>query len=145
MFSKACQYAIRAVIYLAAETTIEQRKGVKDIAEALDVPGPFLAKLLQQLTRNHLVSSTKGPHGGFYLSEKDRSRTLREVVACIDGPQVLSSCILGLRVCSSKNPCPLHGQALLYRQGLLQVLDHKTIGELAKEIHHKDDLLISKP
>lgn len=134
MFSKACQYAIRAVLYLAAETTTEQRKGVKEIAEVLDVPGPFLAKLLQQLTRNHLVSSTKGPHGGFYLSEKDRNRRLKEVVDCIDGPQALSGCVLGLPVCSSKNPCPLHEQSLTYRQGILQNINLKTIEEFASEL-----------
>jgi len=142
MFSKACQNAIRAVLFLAKETTPEEKKGVREIAEALDVPGPFLAKLLQQLTRNHLVSSAKGPHGGFYLSEKDRNRRLKEIVDCIDGPEALNGCILGLPVCSSANPCPLHEQALKYRQGILQLINPKTIAEIAAEVPSGENILI---
>jgi Rrf2 family protein len=138
MFSKACQYAIRAVLFLASETSHGQRIGVKEIAEALEVPGPFLAKLLQQLTRNGLISSVKGPHGGFFLSEADRSRSLKEVAECIDGPQVFSTCILGLPICSSENPCPLHKEALAYRQGLLQIVGHNSIGEIALQIRQRD-------
>jgi len=138
MFSKACQYAIRAVLFLATETSIDERRGVKEIAEVLEVPGPFLAKLLQQLTRNHLVSSSKGPHGGFYLSEKDRCRSLKEVVECIDGPEVFTSCILGLPICSSSNPCPLHEQALVYRNGLLKMINNHSIEEIAQKVRQSE-------
>lgn len=65
MFSKACTYAIRAALYLAVHAGPQARLGVKEIAEALDVPKHFLAKILQQLVRNNLVSSVKGPSGGF--------------------------------------------------------------------------------
>lgn len=134
MFSKSCKYAIRAVLYMAVHTNPDQKVGVKEISEALDVPGPFLAKLLQQLTRNHLVSSVKGPNGGFYLSEQNRKAPLRKVVECIDGPDVFTSCILGLPVCSSEHPCPLHTQAYIYREGLLQLVGKKSIEEIAQQV-----------
>ncbi|MBK8043452.1 MAG: Rrf2 family transcriptional regulator [Haliscomenobacter sp.] len=134
MFSKSCKYAIRAVLYMAYKTSPDQRVGVKEIADTLDVPGPFLAKLLQQLTRNNLVSSVKGPNGGFFLSEKNRNEPLRKVVECIDGPEVFSACILGLPVCSSENPCPLHTQAFIYREGLLQMVGKKTVAEIAAQV-----------
>ncbi|MBK7477051.1 MAG: Rrf2 family transcriptional regulator [Haliscomenobacter sp.] len=134
MFSKSCKYAIRAVLYMAYKTSPDQRVGVKEISDTLDVPGPFLAKLLQQLTRNNLVSSIKGPNGGFFLSEKNRNEPLRKVVECIDGPEVFSACILGLPVCSSENPCPLHTQAFIYREGLLQMVGKKTVAEIAAQV-----------
>ncbi|MBK6948094.1 MAG: Rrf2 family transcriptional regulator [Haliscomenobacter sp.] len=134
MFSKSCKYAIRAVLYMAYKTSPDQRVGVKEISDTLDVPGPFLAKLLQQLTRNNLVSSIKGPNGGFFLSEKNRNEPLRKVVDCIDGPEVFSACILGLPVCSSENPCPLHTQAFIYREGLLQMVGKKTVAEIAAQV-----------
>lgn len=134
MFSKSCKYAIRAVLFMAYKTSPDQRVGVKEISDALGVPGPFLAKLLQQLTRNNLVSSVKGPNGGFFLSEKNRNEPLRKVVECIDGPEVFSACILGLPVCSSENPCPLHTQAFIYREGLLQMVGKKTIAEIAAQV-----------
>jgi Rrf2 family iron-sulfur cluster assembly transcriptional regulator len=69
MLSSATKYTIRAVLYLATYTDISNKIGVKQIAEDLEIPQPFLAKLLQQLSRSKLVSSSKGPSGGFYLSE----------------------------------------------------------------------------
>ncbi|MCB9272416.1 MAG: Rrf2 family transcriptional regulator [Lewinellaceae bacterium] len=134
MFSKACKYAIRAALYLAVHAESGQKLGVKDIATALDVPQHFLAKILQQLSRNHLISSAKGPSGGFFLDEQNMEVTLRQIVECIDGPDMFTSCILGLPVCSSENPCPLHVQAFAYREGLNYQLKHQAIGELAGKI-----------
>lgn len=134
MFSKSCKYAIRAVLYLAVHSHEEKKYGVKEVAEVLQVPGPFLAKLLQHLSRQGLISSAKGPSGGFYLSERNKAAPLRQVIEAVDGPEVFSACILGLPVCSSDNPCPLHNQAMAYRQGLLKLLEAQSIGELAKRI-----------
>ena len=134
MFSKACKYGMRAVLYLAVHANTGQKLGAKEIAEALDVPKPFLAKILQQLSRQGLISSSKGTNGGFYLSEENMKISLRDVIESIDGPDVFSSCILGLPVCSSDNPCPLHEQALIYREGLEEIIDTQSIDKFAKQI-----------
>lgn len=138
MFSKSCKYAIRAVLYLALHSSEQHKLGVKEIAEALNVPGPFLAKLLQQLSRHHLVSSTKGPNGGFYLNKANRQASLKGVVESIDGPEIFTSCILGLPVCSSKNPCPLHSRAIIYREGLLELIADQTIEEVAERVGRQE-------
>lgn len=135
MFSKSCKYAIRAVLYLAVHSSEEKKFGVKEIAEALNIPGPFLAKLLQQLSRLGLIASSKGPSGGFYLNEENMAAPLRLVIEAIDGPDIFSSCILGLPVCSSDNPCPLHTKAITYREGLLKLVEDQSIRDLAKRIH----------
>lgn len=134
MFSKSCQYAIRAVLYIADKGKDGQCVGVKEIAETLEVPGPFLAKLLQQLSRNHLIGSTKGPHGGFCMSQTHLQASLIRVIECIDGPEFFNSCVLGLPACNASNPCPLHHQSLEYKQGLLKILKHKTIAEVAQQV-----------
>ncbi len=134
MFSKSCKYAIRAVLYLAVHSMEEKKFGVKEIAEALDIPKPFLAKLLQQLSRQGLIASSKGPSGGFYLNDENKEAPLRQVIEAIDGPEIFSSCILGLPVCSSDNPCPLHSKAITYREGLLKLVDDQSIQDLAKRI-----------
>lgn len=131
MFSKTAKYGIRAVLYLAVHSSPERKVGVKEIAESLDVPQHFLAKILQQLSRHNLISSTKGPSGGFYMNPENLQENLRKVVESIDGPDVFSSCILGLPVCSSENPCPLHTKAFIYREGLLAIVDKQTIREVA--------------
>lgn len=134
MFSKSCKYAIRAVLYLAVHSDYGKKLGVKEISEALEVPKPFLAKILQQLSRHNLISSTKGPNGGFYLSQTDRKANLLRVVEAIDGPETFTSCILGLPVCSSVNPCPLHSKAFIFREGLLELIEKNTIAEMADRV-----------
>ncbi|MBX2927725.1 MAG: Rrf2 family transcriptional regulator [Saprospiraceae bacterium] len=134
MFSKTCKYGLRAVLYLATHAYESRKIGVKEISETLGVPGPFLAKLLQQLAREHIVSSTKGPNGGFFMNAQNMASNLRQVVECIDGPDVFSSCIMGLPACSSANPCPLHEKAIIYRHSLLDLVERQSIRELANRI-----------
>lgn len=134
MFSKACKYGIRAVLYLAAHSNEKRNVGVDEIAKELDVPRHFLAKTLQQLTRAELISSVKGRNGGFYLSVENLNGNLFEVVKTIDGGDMLSSCILGLPECSSANPCPLHNQAFVYREGLVHQFKYLTIKDIAERV-----------
>ena len=94
MFSKACKYSLRAVLYLALHSSESNKLGVNDLADALHIPKHFLAKLLQQLSKAGLVSSVKGPKGGFYSTKQNLGVTLREVIVCIDGEDSLSGCIM---------------------------------------------------
>ncbi len=134
MFSKGCKYGIRAVLYLAVYSSLQKRLGVTEIARELDVPKHFLAKILQQLAKENLISSTKGPTGGFYLSKKNRESNLKEVIEALDGPQIFTGCILGLAECTSERPCPLHFQAYGIREGLNYQLQYQTIDEIAEKI-----------
>jgi Rrf2 family transcriptional regulator, iron-sulfur cluster assembly transcription factor len=128
MFTKSCQYAIRAVIYMTGQKTVGKNMGVKEIADALQVPQQFLAKILQQLSKHNLISSVKGPNGGFYISEVNASVSLLDIVECIDGKVALSSCILGMPTCSSEHPCPLHHHFYGSREGLKTTLSSCSIG-----------------
>ena len=61
MLSNSSKYAINAVIYLAIHSSASHRIAPKDVAEALHIPTPFLAKILQTLARKKVISSNKGP------------------------------------------------------------------------------------
>ena len=137
MFSKACKYAIRAVLYLAVHSDPDHKLGAREIAEALEVPKPYLAKILQQLSRHNLISSSKGTGGGFYLNENGQQVSLRDIITCIDGEDPFSACILGLPVCSSENPCPLHDKAMTYRKGLSELVENQSIAAFAGKIVRK--------
>jgi Rrf2 family protein len=134
MFSQACKYGIRAVLYISANASDDKKLGVKELAEALQTPKHFLAKVLQQLSKHDLIVSVKGPGGGFFLRKDQQDNTLLEVIQSIDGPDSLNGCILGLPVCSSANPCPLHVQAMAYREGLSYQLRHQSIREMAATV-----------
>ena len=132
MFSKSCQYAIRAMIYLATHQREGLRIGVKEIADQLNVPQQFLAKLLQQLSRHGLVGSVKGPNGGFWLEEKHLDNPVYKIIECIDGPLVLNSCVLGLPHCSNENPCAFHTYFYGCPEGLRSTLEAKKVGDFLK-------------
>ncbi len=134
MLSNACKYAIRSILYLAIYTDENNKIGVKKIAAELETPQPFLAKLLQQLTRNGLVSSTKGPRGGFYLSEKDINNTVWDIIKNIDGTTKFDQCFLGLSKCGDENPCPVHFIVSPFKKSILENFEDKTIAQYVEEI-----------
>jgi Rrf2 family transcriptional regulator, iron-sulfur cluster assembly transcription factor len=144
MLSNACQYAIRSMLYLAILSDESNRIGVKKIAEELEVPQPFLAKLLQQLVKSKLVSSIKGPNGGFYLNEKNKIKSLWDIIKCIDGTEKFDQCFLGLADCGEENPCPVHFIVAPFKEKLLKDFRDKTISQLSEEIVKKERVISLK-
>lgn len=134
MFSNSSKYAIKAVLYLALNSSEENKIMVKDIAAPINVPQAYIAKLLQELSRQNIISSTRGPKGGFYLSEDNKNQPLKKIVSVIDGEKRLTSCLLSLENCDDNKPCPLHKLAAPLRTKLLENLEHKTICDLAQEV-----------
>lgn len=134
MFSKACEYAIRAVLYIAIKSTDGTKLGLKEIAKEVDSPVPFTAKILQTLSREGIIASTKGPNGGFYLKPKSKPVPLSAIVKAIDGTDSLHACALGLKECSDRFPCPIHAEVRGYKDKLRQTMTEKTIQQLSKEL-----------
>lgn len=134
VFSKSCEYAMRAVFYIARSTHQGRKVGIKEIAENIKSPEPFLGKILQKLSREGLVQSSKGPNGGFYLNQDNLHKPIAEIVVCIDGNQLLTGCGLGLDYCSESNPCPLHQEFKFIREQLNQMLQNTTIGQFNEEL-----------
>jgi len=136
MLSNAAKYAIRSVLYLAIHDENETI-GVKKVAESLEIPQPFLAKLLQQLTRNKLISSIKGPSGGFYLDKTDRKNSVWDIIVCIDGTEKFDQCFMGLSSCGDENPCPVHFTVAPFKEKILNDFKDKNIQQFADEIRLK--------
>lgn len=120
MFSKACEYALKIMIYLCSVEEEQRLAGLKDIAQAIDSPSAFTAKILQKLVRAELLESLRGPNGGFKVVTRHIS--LLEVVNAIDGDRLVTGCVLGLKECSAKQPCPVHDKFVAVRDHLNGVL-----------------------
>ena len=133
MLSNQSKYAIRAVLYLAVKTSENNKLGSKTVAELIDVPAPFLAKIFQKLSKSKIVLSAKGPNGGFYLTKKELSNNLLNIIDCIDGLDFFNSCFIGLPKCSDENPCAIHHIAGPCRDTLKRELTDRTIAEFAKD------------
>jgi len=135
MFSKACEYGIRAMLHIAHKSQANERVGVKDIAKAINSPEAFTGKIMQQLSKNGLVQSIKGPSGGFWIDDEARATiNLRQIVEVIDGDKIYVGCGLGLSECNDQKPCPMHDQYIALRQSLVQIHTDTNIDELASTL-----------
>ncbi|HEX7457554.1 MAG TPA: Rrf2 family transcriptional regulator [Ginsengibacter sp.] len=142
MFSKATEYALRATIYIAQKSTEEKKLGIEEISNSIDSPQSFTAKILQSLTKNKIVSSVRGPNGGFFLSEKAKKLPVRSILKAMGEDNVLEKCVLGLKLCSEIQPCPMHAQYKSIKQQLIKLFVTKTIQQMAAEI--KDGVVFIK-
>jgi Rrf2 family protein len=142
MFSKTCEYAIRATIYIANKSKEGTNVGLKDIAKNIDSPEAFTAKILQKLVKDDLVSSIKGPNGGFSLSAAQQKEVyLIDVVRCIDGSQTYDGCGLGLSQCSEDKPCPIHFQFKEVRNKLKHMLENTNMVILLEKLERGETFL----
>ncbi len=141
MFSKACEYGIRAVIYIWSQSKQNKKLGVKDICKEIDGPEYFTAKVLQSLARQNIISSSKGPNGGFYIDKDQEQLRLIDLVIAIDGDGIFKGCGLGLKQCNEDNPCPIHHDFKVVRDQLTQMLTEKSLKEVAAEVQEGHAIL----
>ena len=137
MLSNSCRYGIRAVIYIASQPADNGKTGIRQISRDLNLPTPFLAKILQQLAKQKILSSSKGPHGGFSLLRDPKKITLLEIVKTIDGEDIFTNCLIHNGTCKQidqkKDLCPVHDDYEDVRLGLKKLFSNNTIYDLVKK------------
>ena len=105
LFSSATGYALRALAILPEDGSYCLAQG---LAKELDLPGPYLAKILQGLVQAGILESVRGPKGGYRFAKHSNGITVGEVVEALEGPDALDGCAMGFPACGPGNPCPLH-------------------------------------
>lgn len=135
MFSKACKYAINAMIYMATLPQGQERAGLKEISKAINSPEAFTAKILQELVKNDLLNSVKGPNGGFQIQRETSRMFLAEIVHAIDGDMIFLGCALGLEKCSEDHPCPVHHKFKAVRDHLTGMLMTTSLKDVAERVN----------
>lgn len=141
MFSKSCEYGLRAAIYIAQQSKLENKVSLSTISEEINSPQAFTAKILQQLTRNNIIKSIKGPYGGFVVVEEKMSTKLSEVVNVLDGDSIFTGCGLGLKQCNASAPCPLHFKFAAIRESLKVMLEKTTFLSITNELDIESTIL----
>lgn len=143
MFSKACEYGIRAMIYVATQSIKGERVKIGDIVEKVGSPEAFTAKILGDLAKNGLIESLKGPYGGFYIRpDQMESTRIIQIVSVIDGDSIFKGCGLGLSECNAQKPCPMHAKFVKIRSELKNALESTTLLELANGIKSGQTILV---
>jgi Rrf2 family protein len=136
IFSRACEYGLRAVIYMArsgadgAPAWVSARR----IATELGIPFHFLSKIFQQLGGAGLVVSSRGPKGGVRLARPPSDINLLQIVQALDGSGVFTSCILGLPGCGEDRPCPLHEAWAVERDRLRSLFAEATLDDWVRRM-----------
>lgn len=142
MFSKACEYGIKAVIQISQTSGEGDRISLKELAKKIDSPEAFTAKIMQMLTKKNIVSSFKGPNGGFHMSEDKITTTkLCHIVKAIDGDKLFTECGLGLKKCDENKPCPVHDQFKGIRSSIIGMLESTTMRMMIDKVNRGESYL----
>lgn len=142
MFSKSCEYAIRASIYVARQSIKGRKVSQIEIAKSINSPEAFTAKIMQKLTGPKIIHSSKGPNGGFFLNltELD-SVKLWHIILAIDGDSLLEDCTLGLEKCNALKPCALHFSFVNIRAEIRRTLEETSLLALVEDVSEEDSIL----
>ena len=141
LYSKASEYAIRAMVFLAAQPEGELIQ-LKEVAAQENIPFHFLAKTMQILSRRGLVRSHRGPRGGFCLAKPGSDITLYDIVDPIDHiTNYDETCILGIHPCTDEAACPLHDEWKKIRRSIRLTLEGKSLNDMVDRIQEKRRVL----
>jgi Rrf2 family transcriptional regulator, iron-sulfur cluster assembly transcription factor len=127
MLSQTAEYALRAVLFLG-DLPPRTLVRVNDVADALQVPRNYLSKVLYELARRGILSSLRGPQGGFSLARDPESLTLAEVVEPFDPFE--DRCLLMRRQCDDADPCLAHNQWKQVAGQVRSFFRNTTVGDL---------------
>ena len=144
MLTNASKYAIRAVLHLTRKMDESSRLSGKEISSDLDIPDAFIAKILQKLVKANIISSNKGPKGGFYMSEDNLDNNINDIIWAIEDKDIFDGCFMGLPVCSDENPCPVHHIIAPFKDQLFEKFNDLTIKDFVKEINDNGTYLTIK-
>lgn len=134
MLSKSTEYAIRALVYVQLKNWLQKRPGVLEIANEIEAPTAYTAKILQILTKHKLLDSMKGRGGGFFFNNEQKALRLYDVIHVMEGDACFYKCGFGLKQCNNDNPCPLHEKYKVIRDGFYEIVITETIETLSEKI-----------
>ena len=130
--TKAVEYAIRCVLYLA---TVGKHKLVtrKQIGASMDIPDQFLRKIAQQLAKAEIIDIVQGPRGGYRLLMEPEELTLLDVVEAMIGKICLNECVVDPDFCFRSPTCSVHGVWQKATEQLRQTLKESTFSKLIEQ------------
>jgi len=135
MLSLTCKTAVKAVIYLASKFDSVERSGILEIAEYIDASEHTVGKILQNLVKEGVINSMKGPNGGFYITAKQKAQPVINIINAIDGKDIFKQCGLGLSKCSATHPCPIHNDYKIVRDLFEKLCREKNINDLCEPVN----------
>jgi Rrf2 family protein len=128
LITRETDYAVRTVLYLARDR--DRSASVTEVADAMQIPKSFLAKVLQRLVRSHILTSMRGVNGGFRLAKKPSEISLLTILEAVQGPAAINVCAIDSKRCRLSATCSVHPVWVDIRQELEKRLRKQTIDKL---------------
>jgi Rrf2 family protein len=129
VLSATSDYALRAILVLARAHGLRLLRA-DEIAETTAAPRNYMAKTLNALAKAGIVTSTRGPQGGFALAIEPEKLTLARVIDCFDEPRLQLRCLLGSKACDPANACAAHHRWASIKDARRTPLAGTTIADL---------------
>jgi len=142
MLSLTCKTAIKAVIFLASRSKSAEKDSIREIAAFINASEHTVGKMMQILVKAGVINSVKGPNGGFYITVRQQSQPIINVIDAIDGKIVFEECGLGLSKCAATHPCPIHNDYKVIRDQFKVMCQQKKVRDLCETVNDGSAYLI---
>lgn len=129
MLSTTAQYALRAMVYIAAQP-VETPVLAKEISAKTGVPLHYLSRILRDAVRGGLLESARGVGGGFRLSRPKNKIKLLEVLSPFDDVLDRSKCPFGQPRCNDSMPCGFHKYWKPIKVAYSEMLEQTTLDDV---------------
>ena len=144
MFNKETEYALRGLVYIQIQNLKGRRPGIIEIAQEIDAPQFYIAKILQRLVKLGFIESQKGKGGGFYFDSTKPDIPLRDLIMATEGDKSFRGCAFGLKQCDENNPCPLHEKYAPIRNALNNLITEEGVQSLAQKIPTGENAILKR-
>jgi Rrf2 family protein len=131
LVTRETDYAVRTVMFLARQDG--RMVSVSRIANAMQIPKSFLAKLLQRMVRSYILASSRGAKGGFLLARKPSEISLLSIMEAMQGPAAINVCAIDSKRCNLSPNCVVHPVWVEVRKEVEKRLKRETIETLMKK------------
>jgi len=130
LLTRDTDYAVRALAHIASKK--DEVITVSELVRELDIPRPFLRKILQVLSRQGILKSIKGRGGGFKLLLRADEINLVKLIEIFQGPVEVSECLFRKKVCPGTATCKLKGIIDNIKKEVSDELESVTISKLLR-------------
>ena len=129
MLNQSAEYALRATLYMAHNGADRAYKATA-VAQALGLPATYLSKIMYELVRARVLTSVRGPTGGYTLAIAPAKLSLDRIIAPFQDLEPRRKCLMGDRKCDLQNPCVAHQHWSEIKRSFTSSLQNTTLGTL---------------
>jgi Rrf2 family protein len=129
MLNQSAEYALRATLYMASLGPDKAYKATV-VADALGLPANYLSKVMHELVRSRVLTSVRGPTGGYSLAVAPAALPLEKIIEPFQDLEPRGHCLMGDRQCDRRRPCPAHERWGRIKDTLTASLQQTTLADM---------------